>query len=195
MNPAAFAAALAIMLVGLAGTVLPIVPGIPLIYCGYLIYGLATSWQFYGAGTMIFWGVITCLTLVADLLGPMLGARRSSSSILGIWGSPRRQSDRALCLRPPRAHNRHLRGRIHGGAHGPPADQRGVQGGERRVDRPARRQPSQGNGGSHYGRRLCLANPHTLRTGRSLARLADADAKAVAAVTHDDAALHDLLHL
>ncbi len=87
MNPAAFAAALAIMLVGLAGTVLPLVPGIPLIYCGYLVYGLATSWQFYGAGTMIFWGVITCLTLVADFLGPMLGARRSSSSILGMWGS------------------------------------------------------------------------------------------------------------
>ena len=36
------------MAVGLAGTVLPILPGIPLIYLGYIIYGIATSWQNYG---------------------------------------------------------------------------------------------------------------------------------------------------
>lgn len=87
MSTPAFVASLAIMMVGLAGTVLPVLPGILLIYLGYLVYGLLTSWQPYGAGTMIFWGAVTAATLVLDFLGPMLGARRSSSSILGIWGS------------------------------------------------------------------------------------------------------------
>ena len=87
MSVFAFIASLVIMLVGLAGTVLPVLPGIVLIYLGYLVYGLLTSWQRYGAGTMTFWGAVTGATLVLDYCAPMLGARRSSSSILGIWGS------------------------------------------------------------------------------------------------------------
>jgi uncharacterized protein len=83
----AFAISLVIMLAGLAGTVLPVLPGIVLIYAGYLLYGLLTSWQQYGAGTMIFWGAVTGATLALDVWAPALGARRSSSSILGIWGS------------------------------------------------------------------------------------------------------------
>lgn len=87
MNWLAFAASLVLMLAGLAGTVLPVLPGIVLIYSGYLLYGLLTSWQHYGAGTMIFWGTVTGATLLLDVWAPALGARRSSSSILGIWGS------------------------------------------------------------------------------------------------------------
>jgi uncharacterized protein len=75
------------MMIGLAGTVLPVLPGIALIYCAYLFYGLFTSWQYYGVWTMILWGVVTAATFALDYFAPMLGARRSNSSILGIWGS------------------------------------------------------------------------------------------------------------
>jgi len=87
VNAPAFIASLIIMLVGLAGTVLPMLPGILLIYVGYLVYGLLTSWQHYGAGTMIFWGAVTGATLILDYCAPLLGARRSSSSILGMCWS------------------------------------------------------------------------------------------------------------
>jgi uncharacterized protein len=87
MNTVVFIVSLAVMAIGLAGTVLPILPGIALIYCVYLAYGLLTSWQCYGVWTMILWGVVTAATLALDYFAPMLGARRSSSSILGIWGS------------------------------------------------------------------------------------------------------------
>lgn len=87
MNTLAFIVSLAIMAVGLAGTVLPVIPGIALIYCGYLIYGLASSWQCFGAWTMLFWGAVTAATFALDYFAPMFGARRSNSSILGIWGS------------------------------------------------------------------------------------------------------------
>ncbi len=87
MNTFYFAISLIIMLAGLAGTVLPVLPGTVLIYLGYFLYGLLTSWADYGAGTMILWGVVTAGVLFLEHYGAFLGARRSGSSILGIWGS------------------------------------------------------------------------------------------------------------
>ncbi len=78
---------LLIMLVGLVGTILPVLPGLPLIYLGYLLYGLFTSWQSFGAGTMIFWGIIVAATLAVEYFAGPYGARRSGASILGVWGS------------------------------------------------------------------------------------------------------------
>ena len=87
MNQFYFAITLVIMLVGLVGTVLPVLPGIPIIYLGYIVYGLLTSWSEYGLGTMILWGIVTLVTVFVEYYGSLVGARRSGSSILGIWGS------------------------------------------------------------------------------------------------------------
>lgn len=78
---------LIIMLVGLAGTVLPVLPGLLLIYLGYLLYGLFTSWQSYGAGTMVFWGVVVAASLLIEYYAGVIGAKRSGASIFGMWGS------------------------------------------------------------------------------------------------------------
>jgi uncharacterized protein YqgC (DUF456 family) len=87
MNQFYFAIALLIMLIGLAGTVLPVLPGIALIYLGYVLYGFLTSWHYYGATTMILWGAVTAVTFFLEHYAALLGAKRSGSSILGIWGS------------------------------------------------------------------------------------------------------------
>jgi len=87
MNQFYFALTFVIMLVGLAGTVLPVLPGIPIIYLGYILYGLLTSWSEYGLGTMILWGIVTLVTVFLEYYGSVVGAKRSGSSILGIWGS------------------------------------------------------------------------------------------------------------
>lgn len=75
------------MAVGLAGTVIPMLPGIPLIYLGYIIYGIATSWQNYGQNAMIFWGVITVLTVLLDYYAGALGAKKYGASKAGVWGA------------------------------------------------------------------------------------------------------------
>jgi uncharacterized protein len=82
-----FVIALIVMLVGLAGTVLPVLPGIILIYLGYILYGVLTSWHDYGAGTVVLWGLVMVGTMFVEHYGTLLGAKRSGSSILGIWGS------------------------------------------------------------------------------------------------------------
>ncbi len=75
------------MAVGLAGTVIPMLPGIPLIYLGYIIYGIATSWQNYGQDAMIFWGVVTVLSVLLDYYAGALGAKKYGASKAGVWGA------------------------------------------------------------------------------------------------------------
>ena len=78
---------LLIMAVGLAGTILPVIPSVPLIYAGYLLYGLATGWQDYGWTVMIIWGVITVLSVMLDYYAGAIGAKTYGASRAGVWGS------------------------------------------------------------------------------------------------------------
>jgi uncharacterized protein len=76
-----------IMIVGLFGTVLPFLPGIVLIYAGYLFYGFVTDWHAYGATTVVVWGVVTCLLALLDFYAGSIGARKFGASRFGMWGS------------------------------------------------------------------------------------------------------------
>ncbi len=78
---------LLIMAVGLVGTVLPVIPGILLIYAGYLLYGFATGWQAYGLAAIVGWSVVTGLVLLLDFYGGAIGAKRYGASRSGAWGS------------------------------------------------------------------------------------------------------------
>ncbi len=79
--------ALALMLLGLVGAIIPAMPGVPLIYAGYLLYGVLSGWQSYGLGTMVFWAAVTILSLVLDYLAGIAGTKKYGASIFGIWGS------------------------------------------------------------------------------------------------------------
>ncbi len=79
--------ALLVMAVGLVGTVVPVIPGILLIYAGYLLYGFATGWQAYGLAAIIAWSVVTGLVLLLDFYAGAIGAKRYGASRSGAWGS------------------------------------------------------------------------------------------------------------
>jgi len=75
-----------LMLLGLAGIVLPVLPGTFLIWLGALIYGLFGEWGRWGP--WIF-GVITLLglvTLVTEVVVGGTGARMRGGSLWGILG-------------------------------------------------------------------------------------------------------------
>ena len=78
---------LLIMAVGLVGTVLPVIPGILLIYAGYLLYGFATGWQAYGLTAIVVWSIVTGLVLLLDFYAGAMGAKRYGASRSGVWGS------------------------------------------------------------------------------------------------------------
>ena len=76
-----------IMFTGFAGTLLPFLPGIPIIYGGYLFYGLVTGWQDYGLRAMVAWGVVVGVVTLLDFYAGSIGAKRYGASKLAVWGS------------------------------------------------------------------------------------------------------------
>ena len=79
--------ALLVMAVGLVGSFLPMIPGVPLVYSGYLIYGLASHWQKYGSTTMIIFGLVTVLVIALDYVAGSVGAKKFGASRVGAWGA------------------------------------------------------------------------------------------------------------
>lgn len=74
------------VIVGLVGSVLPGVPGVPLIFVSALVYSYFTGFEVVGAGVLILLGVFAALAVVADLLGTIYGARRFGASGYGTAG-------------------------------------------------------------------------------------------------------------
>ena len=74
------------LLVGILGCVLPVLPGVPLAYCGLLLLHATDkvqfSWQF-----LVIWAVVTIVVQVLDSVVPIWGTKRFGGSKMGIWGS------------------------------------------------------------------------------------------------------------
>ncbi|CAA9451366.1 MAG: probable membrane protein NMA1128 [uncultured Rubrobacteraceae bacterium] len=77
---------LAVMLVGLAGSVLPGLPGVPLIFASALVYAYATDFEVVGASVLVLLGLFALIAFVADLLATTYGARRFGASSWGTVG-------------------------------------------------------------------------------------------------------------
>ena len=77
---------LVVMLVGLAGSVLPGLPGVPLIFISALVYAILTDFEYVGRLVIALLGLFAALALVADLLGTTYGARRFGASGWGTAG-------------------------------------------------------------------------------------------------------------
>ena len=76
---------LTVMSIGLVGTLLPFIPGIPLIYGCFLFYGFVTGWESYGLGAVVGWGIVTVFTIILEFYAGSIGAQRYGASKLGMW--------------------------------------------------------------------------------------------------------------
>jgi len=77
---------LVIMLIGLAGSVLPGLPGVPLIFLSALVYAIATDFEVVGWLVISLLGVFAAIALVADFFATTYGARRFGASGWGTVG-------------------------------------------------------------------------------------------------------------
>jgi uncharacterized protein YqgC (DUF456 family) len=75
-----------LMVVGLIGVVLPVLPGVPLAWLGLFIYALGTGFDRISIATVVIFFILMLLTLTFDLLAPMLGAKKYRASIYGLIG-------------------------------------------------------------------------------------------------------------
>lgn len=69
-----------LMLVGLIGTVLPIIPGTILIFAGALLYALVEGFQVVGWPTLVVLGILAAVATTADLWASSIGAKIGGAS-------------------------------------------------------------------------------------------------------------------
>lgn len=82
-----YALALLLVLAGLAGTVLPALPGVPLVFAGMLLAAWAGGFEHVGATPLVLLGVLALISLVVDYWATAMGARRVGASGKALVGS------------------------------------------------------------------------------------------------------------
>jgi uncharacterized protein YqgC (DUF456 family) len=76
-----------LVLVGIAGTVLPALPGIPLVFGGLLLAAWAGDFREVGGVTMGILALLTVLSFGIDVLATAMGAKRVGASRLALIGA------------------------------------------------------------------------------------------------------------
>ncbi len=75
------------MVIGLAGTILPVLPGTILIFLGALLFVLFFGFEKVSVGIIIAIGVIVLLSILFDFLAGSIGARKFGASKAGVIGA------------------------------------------------------------------------------------------------------------
>lgn len=82
-----FVIAVVLVIVGIAGTVLPALPGIPLVFGGLLLAAWAGGFHHVGGWTLGVLVVLTLASFAVDLLATAMGAKRVGASRLALLGA------------------------------------------------------------------------------------------------------------
>ena len=76
-----------LMLLGIAGTVLPALPGVPLIFGGVLLAAWIDDFQRISVATVVVLAVLTVVGIIIDYVAAALSAKRVGASKQGIVGA------------------------------------------------------------------------------------------------------------
>lgn len=82
-----YGVAFLLILVGVAGTIVPALPGIPMIFAGAWLIGYMEDYQYFGWGTLIALGVLTVISLIIDWVSQTMGAQKAGATKLGLSGA------------------------------------------------------------------------------------------------------------
>ena len=87
MEIALYLLAALLMLGGLAGTVLPMLPGIPMIFGGIWLAAAVDGYRHLGTGWLLAIGALGVLGVAVDFVAGTLGAKRVGASARALWGA------------------------------------------------------------------------------------------------------------
>lgn len=87
MDWLALTIALVIMLIGLAGTVIPLLPGAPLIILAMVVYGFMTGFEIFPWTFWVGQGMLLVLIFAVDYIAGVIGVKRYGGSKAAVWGS------------------------------------------------------------------------------------------------------------
>ncbi len=73
--------------IGIAGSVLPALPGVPLVFAGLLLAAWAGGFEQVGAFPLVVLGVLTLLSFAIDITATAMGAKRVGATKLAVVGA------------------------------------------------------------------------------------------------------------
>lgn len=79
--------AILLVVIGIAGTILPMLPGVPLVFAGLLLVAWHGGFNQVGALTMVMIGVITMLAWVIDFTASIMTAKKFGASKYALCGA------------------------------------------------------------------------------------------------------------
>lgn len=79
--------AVVLILVGLAGVILPALPGLPLVFAGMLLAAWAGDFQQIGWVPLVLLGLLTALSVAVDFFATVVGAKRVGASGKALLGA------------------------------------------------------------------------------------------------------------
>jgi uncharacterized protein YqgC (DUF456 family) len=87
MEIALYLLAAALILGGLAGAVLPMLPGIPMIFGGIWLAAAVDGYRHLGTGWLLAIGALGVLGVLVDFVAGAMGAKRIGASPRALWGA------------------------------------------------------------------------------------------------------------
>jgi hypothetical protein len=75
-----------LILAGIAGSLLPVLPGLPLSYLGLLLLHFASSYTF-STLFLVIWALVVIVIQLLDYYVPIWGTRKFGGTKKGVWGS------------------------------------------------------------------------------------------------------------
>lgn len=79
--------AIALMAAGIAGTVLPALPGPVLVFAGMVLGAWADGFERVGPGMLVLLGLMTALAYAVDMAAMLLGVQRAGASRRAVAGA------------------------------------------------------------------------------------------------------------
>jgi len=76
-----------LVIVGIAGSVLPALPGVTLVYAGLLVAAWAGDFTRVGVVTLVLLGLLTLVSFAIDLAATAMGAKRVGATKLAVAGA------------------------------------------------------------------------------------------------------------
>jgi uncharacterized protein len=79
--------AVLLVIVGVAGTVVPMLPGTPVVFAGLLLAAWIDDFARVGTAPLVVLGVLTVLSLLVDFAASILGAQRAGATRGAVTGA------------------------------------------------------------------------------------------------------------
>src|SRR3990167_9554982 len=76
-----------LIFIGMAGTILPFLPGPPVSLAGLILFGFVTNFEKVGVTAIAVFSALTLLTILFDIFGPALATKGYKSTGYGATGA------------------------------------------------------------------------------------------------------------